>query len=272
MPRISIYQVDAFSSQVFGGNPAAVVPLDQALDDRILQAIAAENNLSETAFIMEAGTHFQLRWFTPTTEVPLCGHATLASAWVIFNYLWPDLDQALFATLSGELRVRELDDGWLELDFPKLACRKLEQPPQALLDGLGIKPAELFVVEGDSNYLALLESAEAVQQLVPDIASLKTLEKHGLIVTAPGRDGDCDFVSRYFAPAFGIDEDPVTGSIHCALTPFWRERLGREQLLARQLSRRGGELRCQVHGDRVMIAGQVAPYLRGEIELDDTRP
>lgn len=266
MPRISIYQVDAFTNRVFGGNPAAVVPLEQTLDDRTLQAIAAENNLSETAFIMEAGTHFQLRWFTPTTEVPLCGHATLASAWVIFNYLWPDLDQVLFSTLSGELRVRELDDDWLELDFPRMTYHDLAQPPQALLDGLGVTPAALYAVEGDTNYLVLLDNAGAVQQLAPDLGKFRTLEKHGVIVTAPGED--CDFVSRYFAPAFGIDEDPVTGSTHCALAPFWSERLGRDQLVAHQLSQRGGVLRCRLRGERVLIAGQVTPYLQGEIELD----
>lgn len=265
MTGLPIYQVDAFADRQFAGNPAAVVPLERPLDDFVLQAIAAENNLSETAFIMEAGRHFQLRWFTPTMEVPLCGHATLASAWVIFNYLWPDLDRVLFTTLSGELSVTEIDNDWLEMELPRMAFQRENNPPEMLTKGLGDNPKALFRVEGDSNFLVLLEDAEAVRRLSPDLQQLRQIQRMGVIVTAEGED--CDFVSRYFAPSMGIDEDPVTGSIHCALTPFWAERLGREQLNARQLSRRGGQLRCRLAGDRVRIAGRVVPYMTGEIEL-----
>jgi len=270
MARLSIYQVDAFSNEVFGGNPAAVVPLEEPLDDDTLQAIAAENNLSETAFITEAGQHFQLRWFTPTTEVPLCGHATLASAWVIFNDLWPDLDRVLFSTLSGDLSVVQADNGMLEMDLPRLAVFEEPNPPEALLSGFNVSPTAIFRVEGDSNYLALFDSEDSIRQIRVDLALFRTLENHGVIVTAPGKA--CDFVSRYFAPAMGIDEDPVTGSIHCALTPFWALRLGRDQFLARQLSARGGELHCRLAGERVIVAGHVTPYMKGEIWLDHDEP
>ena len=266
MAGLPIYQVDAFADRRFGGNPAAVVPLERPLDDSLLQAIAAENNLSETAFVMEVGRHFQLRWFTPTMEVPLCGHATLASAWVIFNYLWPELDRVLFTTLSGELSVTEIDDDWLEMDLPRMDFQRESNPPEALMKGLGIRAKDIFRVAGDSNFLVRLEDAESVRALSPDLRQLRQIQKMGVIVTAEG--ADCDFVSRYFAPSMGIDEDPVTGSIHCALAPFWAERLGRDQLSARQLSRRGGELRCRLAGDRVRIAGRVIPYMTGEIELD----
>ncbi len=266
MARLSIYQVDAFSSEIFGGNPAAVIPLEEPLDDKTLQAIAAENNLSETAFITEAGQHFQLRWFTPTTEVPLCGHATLASAWVIFNDLWPDLERILFSTLSGELSVVRADNGMLEMDLPRQTIVEESSPPEALLAGLNIQPTSVFRVEGDSNYLAVFDGEDSIRGIRPDMALFRTLERRGVIVTAPGKD--CDFVSRYFAPSMGIDEDPVTGSIHCALMPFWAPRLGRDQLLARQLSARGGELHCRLAGERVIVAGQATPYMKGEIWLN----
>ena len=263
-----IYQIDAFTHQLFGGNPAAVMPLRNWLSDDLLLAIAGENNLSETAFLVTTPdlpeSDFQIRWFTPTAEVPLCGHATLASAWVVFNKLdWPH-PRVRFQSKSGPLAVSQKPDGWLELDFPNLA---FEQRPTPMLisQALPGAPDHAFFVPNDTNYMVVLESEAEVVSAAPDIRKLAQLGNQGLIVTAPGQQ--CDFVSRYFAPGVGIDEDPVTGSIHSVLTPYWAERLGKTTLQARQVSARGGELRCELKADRVAIAGQAVFFMEGSVQL-----
>ncbi|UZD65669.1 PhzF family phenazine biosynthesis protein [Marinobacter sp. AN1] len=268
MRTLPIYQVDAFASDVFRGNPAAVMPLENWLPDGVLQALAAENNLSETAFLVPEGedsaADFHIRWFAPGAEVPLCGHATLASAWVLFNRLGWEGDRIRFRSLRGELGVTRRSDGSLELDFPALSIEPVAIP-ELLRKALPETRDLVFEVPHDTNYLVVLDSAEAVLQASPDLGLLRALGNQGVIITAPG--DDCDFVSRYFAPGIGIDEDPVTGSIHSALTPYWSERLDRNPLLARQLSARGGELRCEHRGDRVGIAGKAAFYMAGEVEI-----
>ena len=263
-----IYQLDAFTDQLFSGNPAAVMPLQEDLPDDILLALAGENNLSETAFITplpaDQDADFSIRWFTPATEVPLCGHATLASAWVIFNLLeWPE-DSVSFQSKSGRLGVSKGADGWLTLDFPNLPYQ--EQPtPQAIRDALADAPEQAWFVPSDTNYMIVLADEAAVKAAEPDLRTLKTLGNQGLIITAPGQD--CDFVSRYFAPGAGVDEDPVTGSIHSVLVPYWAEKLGKNRLDARQVSRRGGTLRCELKGNRVAIAGQAVLFMEGTVEL-----
>jgi PhzF family phenazine biosynthesis protein len=258
--RLKLFQVDAFTRRLFGGNPAAIVPLESWLPDATLQAIAAENNLSETAYFVKQGERYHLRWFTPSVEVNLCGHATLASAWVLWEKLGERAPLIRFDTRSGELRVTRAD-GLLWLDFPADPPRPCTAPP-ALVSGLGVPPREVLLA---GNYVALYDDEGAVRALAPDFRQLATLDNHGVIVTAPGKD--CDFVSRFFAPKFGIDEDPVTGSAHCTLAPLWAGRLGKTSLRARQISHRGGELRCELAGERVRIGGQAAGYLEGAIEL-----
>lgn len=261
--RVPIFQVDAFTSRRFRGNPAAVMVLPQFFDDAVLSAIAGENNLSETAFLVRAGTSWRLRWFTPKVEVPLCGHATLASAWVVMRRLDPSASVALFETASGVLTVTRADDRFV-MDFPQRRVTPASAP--ALAAALGASPREVF--HDGTNFLALLESAAAVRALTPDFKLIAALDgARGVIVTAAGDDGyDC--VSRYFAPAKGIDEDPVTGSAHCGLTPFWTERLGKRELRAYQASARGGELGCRLAGERVELEGACAFYMEGEVELD----
>jgi predicted PhzF superfamily epimerase YddE/YHI9 len=258
--RLKLFQVDAFTDRPFHGNPAAVVPLAQWLPDATLQAIAAENNLSETAYFVQQGERYHLRWFTPVCEVNLCGHATLASAWVLWEKLGERASLIRFDTRGGELRVTRAD-GLLWLDFPADPPRPCAAPP-VLVSGLGVPPREVLLA---GNYVALYDDEAAVRALTPDFRQLATLDNHGVIVTAPGKD--CDFVSRFFAPRFGIDEDPVTGSAHCTLAPLWAGRLGKTALRARQISHRGGELRCETAGERVRIGGQASAYLEGEIEL-----
>jgi PhzF family phenazine biosynthesis protein len=264
MKPLPLYQVDAFADALFRGNPAAVVPLAAWLPDETLQAIADENNLSETAYCVpaHASGRYHLRWFTPRAEVGLCGHATLAAAWVLFHHREPDRDVLTFDSRSGPLQVRREPDGALTLDFPAEFPEPAEAP-QALIDGLGRSPEACCA---GMDWLCVWPDEAAVRAIDPDFRELASLDRRGVIVTAPG-DG-CAFVSRYFAPAYGIDEDPVTGSIHCALTPYWADRLGRTELAARQLSRRGGSLRCRLDGDRVHITGRVVPYLEGRITLE----
>ncbi|WP_111640354.1 PhzF family phenazine biosynthesis protein [Marinimicrobium alkaliphilum] len=257
------YQVDAFTASRFGGNPAAVVPLDHWLDDTLMQAIAAENNLSETAFFVPEGKGYGLRWFTPVREVNLCGHATLATAHVLVTHLGVTAEPLRFFTRSGELQVRSVDAG-LQMDFPA-------QPPQAvagdapaiLAQALGLTPQAVLKAV---DYLAVLETQTQVETLAPDLAQLRRLDGRGVIVTAPG--DRVDFVSRFFAPKFGIDEDPVTGSAHCQLVPYWAERLGRATLSARQVSRRSGELTCQLAAERVLLTGQAVTFSEGRLYLD----
>ncbi|MCA9742040.1 MAG: PhzF family phenazine biosynthesis protein [Deferribacteres bacterium] len=256
-----IYQVDAFASRVFSGNPAAVCPLEAWLDDAVLQSIALENNLSETAFFVPGEGGFHLRWFTPVDEVDLCGHATLASAFVIFNVLKYDQPSVAFSSRSGKLTVTQ-HDGLLTMNFPS-------KPPQpcdgseAIAEGLGKRP-EAVLSDGD-DFLAVFLFERDILDIQPDMGKLKKLAGRGVIITAPGNNAD--FVSRFFAPKLGVDEDPVTGSTHCLLTPYWAGKLDRSRLKAQQLSKRGGELICELQGDRVSISGGAVLYLEGQITI-----
>lgn len=260
--RVLLYQVDAFASRPFEGNPAAVMPLPEFLDDGLLQAIAGENNLSETAFLVRAGEDYRLRWFTPTVEVPLCGHATLASAAVVMERLTPGRIRVVFHTASGPLTVMRAESGYV-MDFPQRATAPVATRSE-LVAALGVTPREVLIDPG--NYTAVLESARQVRELMPDLAAIARLDRAGVVVTAPG-DAGFDFVSRYFAPAKGIPEDPVTGGAHTALAPLWAARLGRTAFRAYQASRRGGEVRCRVVGERVEIEGRCVFHLEGEVEL-----
>ncbi len=258
--RLRLYQIDAFTEDVFGGNPAAVCPLESWLPDATLQAVARENNLSETAFFVPDGEGYRLRWFTPVDEVDLCGHATLASAHVVFRHLRPEAGSVRFETKSGHLTVkREADE--LVMDFPALPANPVPVPPD-MTAGLGAAPEAAFA---GMDYLALFGTDAEVRALEPDFAVLARLDLRGVVVTAPG--GEVDFVSRFFCPRLGVDEDPVTGSAHCMLAPFWAARLGRTSLRARQLSARGGKLGCDVVGDRVRLTGKAVQYLEGDIFL-----
>ncbi|MEM7121503.1 MAG: PhzF family phenazine biosynthesis protein [Pseudomonadota bacterium] len=258
--RLPLYQVDAFTSSVFHGNPAGVVPLEEWLTDDLMQAVAAENNLAETAFFRPGDDEgfFELRWFTPTVEVPLCGHATLASAFIIMNDLNPDLDMVSFDTRSGRLHVTRDRDLFI-LDLPTHELRPREAPGD-IVAAIGAEPTEAFAGQ---NYLFVFETEADVAALSPDMAALKAaLEPAdcGLICTAP-REGEGDFVSRYFAPVHGIPEDPVTGSAHCMLTPYWAQRLNAASVHGFQISDRVGELFCTLKGERVEVAGRAAKYM-----------
>jgi predicted PhzF superfamily epimerase YddE/YHI9 len=256
--EIPLFQVDAFASRRFAGNPAAVCPLPDWPADALLQAIAAENNLSETAFLVRERAGWRIRWFTPVAEVDLCGHATLAAAFVLFERLEPGCAEVEFASQSGPLGVRR-EAGRLVLDFPARPPRPLPPDP-ALSAALGAPPRELWRAR---DLLALYGSEAEVRALRPDFQALAPLGEVGVIATAPGVD--CDFVSRFFAPAVGIPEDPVTGSAHATLTPFWAARLGRKALFARQVSARGGELWVEERGDRVAIAGHAVLVVEGRM-------
>jgi PhzF family phenazine biosynthesis protein len=255
------FQVDAFTSRVFGGNPAGVCPLDAWLPEATLQSIAAENNLSETAFLVGRDGRYELRWFTPTVEVDLCGHATLAAAFVVFHELGFTGSRVSFQTKIGELgAVRDGDH--IVLDFPAWPAQRCAEVPALLADALGWLPRELFKTR---DFLAVFSSEEEILSLRPDPALLARLDCLGVICTAPG--SDCDFVSRFFAPGAGVPEDPVTGSAHSTLIPYWSERLGKSQLFARQLSTRRGELFCEYRGERVGIGGHARLYSRAQIEI-----
>ena len=259
--RIPYFQVNAFTTNTFGGNPAGVCLLDNWLPDAELQAIAAENHFSETAFFTKETDHYHLRWFTPTTEVDLCGHATLAPAYVLFHELGFAGDVIRFQTRSGMLEARRRDK-MVELNFPSrppMRCEKSE----TLLDALNVTPREVLASERD--YLVVLDNWAAVSAINPDMELLVDTDRYCTIVTAPGKN--CDFVSRFFAPAAGIPEDPVTGSAHCTLIPYWAKRLGKSELFARQISQRGGDLYCRNLDERVAIAGHAVIYCRGEIQV-----
>ncbi len=258
--NIPIYQVDAFTDKLFGGNPAAVCPLEDWLDPAIMQKIAAENNLSETAFFTKKKKLFELRWFTPKIEVDLCGHATLASAHVIFNYLGFDEKQITFSSVSGELGVTRANNR-LVLDFPATPPSPMATH-EGLIQGLGMRPKE---VHKSRDYLALFESEADILSLKPNFDILGKLDCIGIIVTAKGKNSD--FVSRFFAPAVGINEDPVTGSAHTTLIPFWAERLKKNVLHAFQLSERKGELFCELADSRVKIGGNAVTFFIGEITI-----
>ena len=260
--RIPLYQIDAFAERPFAGNPAAVCPLEAWLPDPVMQAIAAENNLSETAFFVPEGEDYLLRWFTPLTEVDLCGHATLASAYVVFHYLAPGRQHVRFRTMqAGELRVVR-DGELLAVDLPARPAMPCAAPP-GFAAALGKAPTAVLAAR---DYLAVYEDAAEIAALRPDFAAIGRLDRFAVIVTARGT-GEVDFVSRFFAPARGVDEDPVTGSAHCTLIPYWAARLDKTRLEARQLSRRGGALSCALEGDRVRIAGHAAVYMTGTIAL-----
>jgi PhzF family phenazine biosynthesis protein len=255
-----LFQIDAFTDTLFKGNPAAVCPLEAWLDDPTLQAIAAENNVSETAFFVKRADHYELRWFTPKTEVDLCGHATLASAHVIFNFLDPKAEAVRFHTKSGELTVQRQGD-LLAMEFPSRPGTPCEVP-ESLIEALGVAPKECVLAR---DYLAVFESEESVNSVAPNMDKLAALDCLGVIVSAPGTRSD--FVSRFFAPKVGVPEDPVTGSAHCTLIPYWAAKLNKRKLHALQLSERGGELFCELLEDKVKIAGRAVTYLEGNINL-----
>ncbi len=259
--RVPLYQVDAFTERPFAGNPAAVCLLDSWPDEATLQAVAAENNLSETAFVAREGDVWRLRWFTPLVEVPLCGHATLAAAHVLLGRSGEG--RIVFATRSGALTVTR-DGARYVLDLPANPARACD-PSRELAEALGRAPEELL--ENGRAYLAVYGAARDVLSLVPDQRAVLALPRPYVIVTAPG--DDCDFVSRFFAPGVGVPEDPVTGSAHCTLVPFWAERLGRTRLHARQVSRRGGTLWCEERGARVALAGHAVTVIEGTLHLPD---
>lgn len=261
--KLPLYQLDAFADTVFAGNPAAVVPLESWLSDETMQKIANENNLSETAFFVPTPDGFHIRWFTSSVEVDLCGHATIAAAYVIFfilNYLKPEI---AFESRSGILKVTK-DDSWLTLDFPVDQYHVAVAPP-ALHESLSsVRSFEVY--KGKTDYMVILDNEAQLHDIKPDILVLSTIPARGIILTAPG--DEVDFVSRFFAPQSGIDEDPVTGSAHTTLIPYWADRLKKNKMTARQISTRGGYLRCELAGDRTLISGQAKLYLTGEISLE----
>lgn len=273
--RFRIFQVDAFTDRPFRGNPAAVCPLDAWPEDGVLQAVAAENRLSETAFLVPRDDRFELRWFTPESEVDLCGHATLAAGFVVLRHMDGGRREVVFETASGPLAVRR-DGDLLSMDFPAVPPEPCPEPPDGLAAGLGRPPES---VHRAKDWLAVYPTAEDVKGLEPDMSLLERLDLRGVVATAPteaaarragGRSRDAaapDFVSRFFAPGLGVPEDPVTGSAHCTLAPYWSRRLERGELLGRQVSRRGGEVRCEVRGERVVLAGGAVLYMEGRVSL-----
>lgn len=262
MNKIKIYQIDAFTNKVFGGNPAAVCVLDAWLPDAKMQQIGAENNLAETAFVVPDGEDYELRWFTPTVEVDLCGHATLAAAYVLFRYYHHPSDTIKFYSRNSGLLTVHKNNNELTLDFPADLIQPSETP-EALITAFGKAPLETY--KGKTDYLLIYPSQQDVAKFNPDINLVNSVNARGIIVSAPGKD--VDFVSRFFCPQVGINEDPVTGSAHTTLTPYWSEKLGKKSLTAKQLSARQGELKCEYLGDRVKITGEAVTYLTGEIEI-----
>ena len=259
--RTPLYQLDAFTTRRFAGNPAAVMPMAAFPPDAVMLALAAENNLAETAFLVREGDGYRLRWFTPRVEVPLCGHATLASAAVVMERLEPGRDKVVFQSASGPLTVTRRGAAYV-MDFPARPSQRVPVS-DALARALGAEPAEVW--ENQFNFMAVFAQADAVRALAPDMPAVSALGRPGVIATAPGDDGyDC--ISRYFAPAKGIAEDPVTGAAHCMLAPYWGRRLDKTQLRAFQASARGGELQCRIVGERVELQGACVFYLEGEAE------
>jgi PhzF family phenazine biosynthesis protein len=258
--KIPIYQVDAFTDHVFGGNPAAVCVLMQWPETQVLQNIAAENNLTETAFILEREKSFDIRWFTPKVELDLAGHPTLAAAYVIFEILKPGKTEMEFQSVSGPLHVSR-QESKITMDFPSRPAQPCKAP-QALIEGLGARPVEVLLAR---SHLAVFETREEILSIEPNMARLMELDSKGVIVTSPG--GDVDFVSRFFHPKAGIPEDPVTGSSHCTLVPYWAAKLGKNKLLARQLSGRGGTIWCFNKEGRVFLSGQAVKFLEGQISI-----
>jgi predicted PhzF superfamily epimerase YddE/YHI9 len=259
--ELPLYQVDAFTDHLFGGNPAGVCPLDRWLPDETMQAIAAENNVAETAFFRREGEAYRLRWFTPTVEVELCGHATLASAYVISQYIEPGCKDMAFDTRSGRLSVARTGDLFV-LDFPSRRPATVENP--AVGRALGRAPRALLATK---QYLAVFDSTAELAALTPDMAALTALDRDGVIATAPGNNG-VDYVARFFAPHAGIPEDPATGMAQCTLVPYWAGRLGKKRLTGRQISQRVGDFACELAGERVKIGGKAVCYLKGSIAFD----
>jgi len=259
--KLPIYQVDAFTKELFTGNPAAVVPLNEWLPDYTMQKIAQENNLAETAFFVWEEDHYHIRWFTPAIEVPLCGHATVASAYVIYNFLKPELETIRLQSKSGELLVTK-EDGLISLNFPANKPEPVEAPKQ-LLEAVPIKPNQVLF---NKSYLAIFDSEEIIRSMKPDIRALEELHEFGLIISAKG--DNYDFVSRFFVPGAGIDEDPVTGFAHTLFTPYWSEQLGKKKMKAYQASARGGEVFVEnLENDRVKLSGNAVLYMKGEINI-----
>ena len=257
-----IYQVDAFTDTPFAGNPAAVCVMAETASERWMQDVAREMNLSETAFLVGRNDGYSLRWFTPVVEVDLCGHATLASAHVLWETGEANVDETIrFHTRSGLLSATR-DGDWIELDFPATPVRPCD-PPAAFIDALGVSPA--YVGKSIFDYLVEVSSEAEVREVAPDFGALGRVDTRGVIVTSRSDSPECDFVSRFFAPATAVDEDPVTGSAHCALGPYWQSRLGKSEFAARQISERGGELRVRVDGDRVRIAGQAVTVMQATL-------
>ena len=260
---IPIYQADAFTANLFGGNPAAVCPLDQWLSDELMQKIAIENNLSETAYLVKENNDYHIRWFTPGTEVKLCGHATLASAHILFTVLGHTGDTITFHSKSGPLQVTRMDNGKLMLDFPANPPEPVTDPMPAIFEGLGIPPHPVYKTSFD--YMVVLPSQQMIEALTPDFKKLAQTPCRGIITTAAGNE--VDFVSRCFYPQSGIDEDPVTGSAHTIMVPYWAKQLNKTTMKAIQLSRRKGWLDCELSGNRVLMSGNAVTYLKGTIEV-----
>jgi len=261
--KIKIYQLDSFTDKIFSGNPAAVCPLDEWLPDELMQKIAMENNLAETAFFVKHDGQFDIRWFTPSVEVDLCGHETLASAAVLYDYEKYEGEMiTFFSSRSGKLTVSRSGD-LLTLDFPSDKFERVDLSPQ-LIACFNSQPVEAY--KGKTDFMLVFNNEEEVRKLVPDLPAISKIKARGIIVTAPG--AEVDFVSRFFAPQSGVDEDPATGSAHTTLTPYWAQKTGKSELLAIQLSARKGFLKCAYHGDRVKISGQVKTYLQGEITVE----
>ena len=271
MPSQTLYQIDAFADRLFAGNPAAIIPLKSWWPDELMQRVAEENNLSETAYIVPNDGGYDLRWFTPVFEVKLCGHATLAAAFVVFTELQPLLDSVSFQTKSGTLTVRHASDqnrNQLCMNFPAIRSEPIAVP-DGIAEALGCQVVAASAAR-ELDYLIEVESETVVRSLKPDFTALRAFKQaRGIIVTARG--ANCDVVSRYFAPNAGIDEDPVTGSAHCALAPYWSERLGKSELSAQQLSSRGGALTCRIEGQRVDLSGSAVKFLEGRIFVDEAR-
>lgn len=260
MMKIQLYQVDAFTNVLFGGNPAAICPLDYWLDNHLMQKIASENNLSETAFFVTQDNRYEIRWFTPKTEVDLCGHATLAAAFVIFYYLNINIDKVIFSSKSGELIVTK-NNSHIILNFPIISTESYEVD-DLISQIVQVKPVAVFK---GADIMIVLNTEDQVRQFIPDYRLIEKLNSRGLVITAPGCE--VDFVSRWFGPQVGVNEDPVTGSAHCMLAPYWASRLNKTNLYAEQLSARLGKIYCEVKNNRVLLAGQAVLYLKGEIEI-----
>ena len=263
--KLPIYQVDAFTTEMFGGNPAAVCPLQQWLPDDLMQQLGAENNLAETTFIVKEGDQYRIRWFTPAVEVKLCGHATLATAHIFYTELGYDKDEIVFNSLSGLLKVKRKGEGVYTLDFPADKLHAVTDIPDAIFEGLNIGPVPVF--KSSMDYLLVLHTRQEVEALTPDFKTLSTLDARGVIVTAKADGDEADFVSRCFFPPSGIDEDPVTGSAHTGMVPYWAAQLNKTALKAIQVSGRRGYLDCELKGDRVLMSGSAVTYMKGEYYL-----